>query len=365
VLVLGNSYSGADVSQLCVGHASSVVNVFNRPYLIARRLIRFKNNVTQYKENVFNIATLNCLFFTRHLKNDGETKEEKMKILNDLLKCVNPEQTNIVKKSHPALFYDLNGEEPRITIADNYWDYVKQNKIIPKKTTIQRFAENGVHLSDGTFEECDVIIYGTGYNLSIQYLDDNAKNLIEFDSNNYKMPYVQYKLTFHPNLKNLGFVCQNEGVRFTAAELQSKWIASVFSGKMSIPSKEEMLREVSAIREKRDSKTYVQYAFGEHTEIVDILAEQLNVLPDFEKIKKSDPELYHKLWNNPVISSHFVLGTQHDELDRKLLQEVHDMNNFEYTFDDNDPSNYVSISLLAKKFSTNPRYKINTDIFHT
>ena len=72
---------------MCVGHASSVVNVFNRPYLVARRLIRFKTNATQSKENVFNVAPMDCVFFTRHVKNDGETAEEKMKLL-DMTKIV-------------------------------------------------------------------------------------------------------------------------------------------------------------------------------------------------------------------------------------------------------------------------------------
>lgn len=171
--------------------------------------------------------------------------------------------------------------------------------------------------------------------------------------------------TFHPDLENIGFVCQNEGLFFTASELQAKWITSVFSGKMPLPSREKMLKGVSQVRDLRNSHSKAQYVFGNHVELVDKLAKEIGVMPDLEKIKRDEPAVYEKLWENLLTSSSFLLGTKQDSLARDLLTRVDELTNYEYMFDDNDESNYVSISLLAKKFATNPNYTINMEIFKT
>ncbi len=133
VLVLGVSYSGADVAQNCVGHASSVVNLFTSPYFVIRRLIRCKKASTREKDNYFNVIPVDCFDFTRSLQYVGETEEEKMDVMKKIMNIANPEQVN-KELSHPALYYNINEEKTlRITIADNYWDYVKQRKLTPKK----------------------------------------------------------------------------------------------------------------------------------------------------------------------------------------------------------------------------------------
>ncbi len=92
---------------------------------------------------------------------------------------------------------------------------------------------------------------------------------------------------------------------------------------------------------------------------------EIGVMPDLEKIKRDEPAVYEKLWENLLTSSSFLLGTKQDSLARDLLTRVDELTNYEYMFDDNHESNYVSISLLAKKFATNPNYTINMDIFKT
>ncbi len=130
VVVLGHSYSGVDITQNCVDLASSVVNVFRRPYLVVRRLVRFKSALTG--PNQFHVAPIECVEFKRSCSIAGKTAEERRKMREGAC-ALNHEQVDEAK-SHPELFYDTTADdEMRITIADNYWDFVKQNKITPKK----------------------------------------------------------------------------------------------------------------------------------------------------------------------------------------------------------------------------------------
>jgi len=223
-----------------------------------------------------------------------------------------------------------------------------------------------VYLNDGTFFECDVVIYATGYNLPITYLDDKAKRTLEFDETNFKMPFLQYKFTFHPELQNAAFLCQNEGIFFTASELQAIWISRVFSGQQELPSSQEMWQEIDSLREKRSQSPDQQYVYGEHVRIIDIVAEKAGLLPDFEGLRKREPNVYMQLIDCCSVSVNFFLNDEKKgQAARRVMQEIEDLTNYVYEFDDDDETNDLSISLLAHKFATNPSFTIDMDIFKT
>lgn len=230
---------------------------------------------------------------------------------------------------------------------------------------MKKFTENGVYLEDGTFHECDAVIFCTGYHLSISYLDKQSNEIVDYDPNDYKMPNLLYKLTIHPDLPNLGMVCQNEGVFFTASELQAKYLSLVFSGKIDLPPREVMLKEISMLREKRKQQLGLQYPYGEHIEIIDAMAKEIGVLPDFDKIKETEPKLYKQLWKMNTVSAHFILGSKNDAYARSVMQEIEDITTKEYHFDDDDESYDPPISELAKKFTEGSNIKVNFDIFKT
>ncbi len=142
VLVVGCSHSGADISSQLAEHASRVMNVFRRPYLITRRFVRFQK--PEDKKGVFHIIPVDMFTNTRGFKASSSlTKEEKKNYYLKTLSILNLEQTSR-EKSHPELFFDLEKEAPRIAISDNYYGFVKQGKILPKKSSIKRFENDGV-----------------------------------------------------------------------------------------------------------------------------------------------------------------------------------------------------------------------------
>jgi len=74
------------------------------------------------------------------------------------------------------------------------------------------------------------------------------------------------------------------------------WAAKVFSGKMKLPSKEKMELEINKARERRKEDLKLQYPYA-HNSLMDMLASELGILPDFNDIKEKDPELYDMIWN--------------------------------------------------------------------
>lgn len=136
----------------------------------------------------------------------------------------------------------------------------------------------------------------TGFDVAIEYFEQDTLNCLEYDKRDYKYPYLNYKCTFNPKLENMAMICQNDGLFFTCTELQSMWAAKVFSGKMKLPSKEEMEFEINKAREKRKLNLKLQFPY-DHDALMDMLASELGILPDFDDIKEKDPELYDMIWN--------------------------------------------------------------------
>ena len=360
VLVLGHSFSGADISQHLVDHAASVVNVFERPYLVTRHLVKTPTS----KPNVFNILPSDFYFFNRAAT--YKSVEEKHEFVLNKMLTINAEQLD-KEKCPPALFYELDANETdvRITFADNYYSFVKQGKIVAKKANLKRFASNGVYLSDDSFQECDVVIYCTGYNLAIDYLDQRTKELMEYDANNYKFPHLLYKFTFHPDIENMALICQNDALFFTASELQAKWAAMVFSGKLDLPSVESMRKEMNLLREKRKKHLRLQYEYGSHTELIDSLAKEMGVLPDLAQIKQTDEKLYEQLWNNCSLSAHYALDSNRTHA-LTVMQQVAHVYAQEYTFDSSDEETNNSIGQIAARFAEkNPNLKMSMEMFRT
>jgi cation diffusion facilitator CzcD-associated flavoprotein CzcO len=125
VVIVGNSYSGAEIAAHLVGHCKSIVNVFSRPYLVFPRLLKIETD----EKNVYNIYP-NDLFYSRMLAFNSMTREEERKSKIEIFSKLCPIQTN-KKKAHPDMYYELNDDEPiREAVTDNYYSYITQGKFI-------------------------------------------------------------------------------------------------------------------------------------------------------------------------------------------------------------------------------------------
>lgn len=335
VIVVGGSLSGADVTTLLVGHAKSVVNIFKRTPLILSNLVKRE---IKPSSGQFSIVPYDSVFFTREntYPPDGLTPEQATAGMRNFFKDLFPEQTNKTLCPDENLHVDLDDENTQLIVSrsDFYLDYVKQKRVRPLKTRIESFHPNGVNLENGMSLNADVVIFCTGYEQAIDcILDKSILDVIKYDTTKYKFPNLLYKFTFSPGLKNMAFVGLTDGLFNAAFELQAKWACSVFTGAWKLPDEATMNSYLKDLEAKRLADRHSNFPYGLPVQLVDELAKELKVYPDFERLKKEDPHLYRMLWCNVVFVSHFFLDSPNLDC-RKLLEQVEDYKRKVYEFDD-------------------------------
>jgi hypothetical protein len=132
---------------------------------------------------------------------------------------------------------------------------------IAVKPNIDRFAQDRVRFVDGSSELVDLVIYCTGYKITLPFFDPG---LISATDNHIPL-YRRVVSPEHPGLYFIG-LCQPLGAIMPLAEAQSEWIADVLSGDCSLPGEAEMRRVIER-EDRRMSQRYV--ASKRHTIQVD------------------------------------------------------------------------------------------------
>ena len=159
------------------------------------------------------------------------------------------------------------------------------------KPDVKRFTPTGVVFNDGTTEELDVVVLGTGYVFKFPFLDDS---ILKVEKNQLPL----YKYVFPPHLKHpsmafIGYI-QPVGAINPISEIQVRWATSVFKGATSLPSKQVMQENM---QQKRDAMAQRYVSSQRHTIQVDFVkymddvAIEFGVKPDFWKMMLYDPIL--------------------------------------------------------------------------
>lgn len=105
------------------------------------------------------------------------------------------------------------------------------------KPAVERFNGAEVIFVDGSREMIDVFICATGYQISFPFLN---KNLVSVTENRVGL-YGKVVHPDHPGLYFIGLI-QPLGAIMPLAELQAKWVAGLITGRLNLPTRDEMLR---------------------------------------------------------------------------------------------------------------------------
>ncbi|KAF3795256.1 Flavin-containing monooxygenase FMO GS-OX-like 2, partial [Nymphaea thermarum] len=140
----------------------------------------------------------------------------------------------VAKEVHLSSRFISDEESKRLPVFDNFWVHS------PIKST---YEDGTVLFNDGSSVAADVIMHCTGYKFHYPFLDTNGAVTIE---DNRVGPL--YKHVFPPSLApSLSFIgIPLRVLPFPLFELQSKWVAGVLSGRISLPSVQEMVEDVKA-----------------------------------------------------------------------------------------------------------------------
>jgi hypothetical protein len=112
---------------------------------------------------------------------------------------------------------------------------------VTPKPNVSRLDGATVHFEDGTFDEFDVIVYATGYNITFPFFDPE---MISAPGNQIRL----YKRMFKPGFDDVVFMgfAQAVPTLFPFVECQARLLAAYAVGRYTLPPTDEMERVIDA-----------------------------------------------------------------------------------------------------------------------
>ncbi|CAH1637686.1 unnamed protein product [Spodoptera littoralis] len=126
-----------------------------------------------------------------------------------------------------------------------------------KKPDIQEFNETGVIFKDGSYEEIDDVIYCTGFQYDIPFLDESSGLTLSPKS---IVPLYRYMVNINqPSMILMGLIVR--ACLVVALDAQARYATALVKGNFTLPPHEEMMQEwqkrMNAIRSKGLPSSYI------------------------------------------------------------------------------------------------------------
>ena len=209
--------------------------------------------------------------------------------------------------------HSLDLEKQRFVPNDLLLKRLEQGKL-SVKPVIQSISGSQVTFEDGSTETVDTIIFATGYQIDIPFMESTFTGV----ENNYVPLYQQI---FSPNTSHLAMcgMCYIVGPILPALEMQGRYIAEVVAGHTQLPSPEVMEAEVKKHRllceERKVNPMRVQTLT-----YLDVIAQIIGVSP---KVWGNLGSLL-QLLTGPVVAARYRLNGRQSqkELARKVLKNL-------------------------------------------
>jgi dimethylaniline monooxygenase (N-oxide forming) len=117
-------------------------------------------------------------------------------------------------------------------------DELATGRVIMRRALVG-LDETGAIFADGTRIDANAIVLATGYTHAFPFLPAGIPATVDGK-------LALYRLVFPPGVPKLAFVGMTRvsGPVFPVAELQARWVAAVFAGRVSLPSAEAMRAEI-------------------------------------------------------------------------------------------------------------------------
>ncbi|TVU31756.1 hypothetical protein EJB05_23456 [Eragrostis curvula] len=191
------------------------------------------------------------------------------------------EISNVAKEVHIASRY-CQDRLGRVELYPNTWMHAE----------IDCIEDDGqVRFAEGSAVAADTILYCTGYRYHFPFLDLDG---LTVDDNRVGPLYQHvFPPKYAPNLSFLGLPYKS--IVFQLLDLQSKWVAAVLSGRVALPSEEDMLAAVledyRRMKEAGRPKRHTHTLWPEWVEYLDWLADQVGE----PRLEPRHSEMYEKV----------------------------------------------------------------------
>lgn len=199
-----------------------------------------------------------------------------------------PEQNDIAQLKLPP------DKQYRPSFEENYLDLVKNGNIIVCDEPISHFDENGVVFKNGKRYIIDGVLFSTGYEPRIPYLDKMTEMML--------LKEELWCECIHPELPNCGVIGMydpNRDAVFPYVELQARLICRLLAKKILQVCMNDLRNKIKLPENKMPLDAMLAR---------DFIAKQIGVYPNFGVIKEQDPELYRLLMEGTLSPAQYRLN---------------------------------------------------------
>jgi cation diffusion facilitator CzcD-associated flavoprotein CzcO len=132
----------------------------------------------------------------------------------------------------------LDRVSPKTTQGTDLLDALASRRVTLRAALVG-LDERGALFADGTRADADAIVLATGYRPEFPFLPPGIPDRLDG-------ALALYRLVFPPGIHGLAFVGMTRvsGPVFPIAELQARWVAAVFAGRVGLPRAEAMRQEI-------------------------------------------------------------------------------------------------------------------------
>jgi len=289
VMVLGVGHSSTQLCSEICKVSSDLINVFRNPHFVMPRII--------YQEKYKKVIPREFIYLSTRagrIPKENLNRNEIIRLNNKLFS-----QFSNQNDIHPDLYIPPDSEKRfGLSVADEYLENVKQGKFKVIKSNIKEIIGSNVILENGQMFEIDILMLGIGYLEDFSYLDEKIQKILEYNPYNKFRPLnLDLSYVYNRNIRNLAFV----GVQ-TAPTI---WSTHDFQAMVAI----QYLKHQDNYDEfyKRLEEVKQPFVYSDSTGYIELMAKELDWIPDFEFIKKNDVELFDYVMNGPYLVHHFML----------------------------------------------------------
>ncbi|KAI1300206.1 Flavin-containing monooxygenase 5 [Halotydeus destructor] len=296
VLIVGFGASAADVAADLAGVAKSI-NLSHRtvPWITPRTVLG-GHAYDSYLINRFSMSLISV--FPKCIRNAIMRKYFRL--------VVDPERFGMKPSSAPL--------ENAPLITDTLI-YQLISKTLLLKSEIAEVKAASVIFKSGEEVEVDCILFCTGFDIKCPFIKDDAltKNIIdEHNQIGLFKNLIPHNVKIPGSLMFLGLVVVM-GPQWTPLEMQSRFAASVISGKIKVPARDEMQsaldqKRVDMKRLYKSGKPSKTYLIQEYIEYMDWFAEQLGCKPNIKRYMLTDPKLFRAIVFGPFTAAQYRLS---------------------------------------------------------
>lgn len=132
-----------------------------------------------------------------------------------------------------------------------FFDSIHSGDLGAHQATITSFTQDGLILSDGNTIQCDTVILATGWHTDYGFIPEVFRERIRFEDDGFYL----YRQVFHPEVPNLAFIGSNATtyINILTHNLQARWLVELLRGSHELPSPDEMLQEIEAMKKWKRS----------------------------------------------------------------------------------------------------------------